>query len=123
MSKVCILWVLKTTVFLSLTMSSSILPLHHNWTRSEKMDPNGILHLQWHIKNMEIVFKATVNSRGFVAIGFVYENPEFSFLDIALAWVDDRSNKVNILVSFNHLYYAFTKLEFFKLSKKLNKIK
>lgn len=74
-------------------------PIHHNWTRIERMDPNGIFILQWHLRNNEIVFKATVNSRGFIAIGFLYQNPRFNAYDIALSWVSDRSGKANILVS------------------------
>lgn len=73
-------------------------PLHHNWTRSEKMDPNGILQFQWHLRDKEIIFKVTVNSRGFIAIGFLYQNPKFSGFDMALAWIHDRTGKANILV-------------------------
>lgn len=75
-------------------------PLHHNWTRSEKMDSNGILQLQWHVRDKEIVFKVTVNSRGFIAIGFLYQNPKFSGFDMALAWIHDHTGKANILVGF-----------------------
>lgn len=75
-------------------------PLHHNWTRTEKMDPNGILQFQWHLREKEIVFKVTVNSRGFIAIGFLYQNPKYSGFDMALAWIHDRTGKANILVGF-----------------------
>lgn len=84
-------------------LCSSYPPLHHNWTRSEKMDPNGILQMQWHLRDKEIVFRVTVNSRGFVAIGFLYPNPKISGFDMALAWVHDRTGKANILVRFSPL--------------------
>jgi hypothetical protein len=74
-------------------------PVHHNWTRTEKMDPNGLLQFEWHLRDKEIVFKVTVNSRGFVAIGFLYPNPKISGFDMALAWIHDRTGKANILVS------------------------
>jgi hypothetical protein len=76
-------------------------PIHHNWTRTEKMDPNGLLQFEWHLRDKEIVFKVTVNSRGFVAIGFLYPNPKISGFDMALAWIHDRTGKANILVSFS----------------------
>lgn len=81
-------------------MSSAVHPaVHHNWTRIEKMDPNGLLQFQWHLRDKEIVFKVTVNSRGFIAIGFLYPNPKISGFDMALAWIHDRTGKANILVS------------------------
>lgn len=73
----------------------------------EKMDPNGMLQMQWHLRDKEIVFKATVNSRGFIAIGFLYQNPKFSGFDMALAWVHDRTGKANILVRFRLLLRSF----------------
>lgn len=76
-------------------------PVNHNWTRIEKMDNNGIFELQWYLEEDTIVFKAIVNSRGFVALGFTYQNNHG--YDIALAWVDDRSAKANILVIFGIL--------------------
>ena len=87
------------------TISASVHPpLQHNWTRSEKMDSNGILQMQWHLRDKEIVFKVTVNNRGFIAIGFLYQNPKFSGFDMALAWIHDRTGKANILVSFFFIY-------------------
>lgn len=90
-----------------ITISASVHePLQHNWTRSEKMDSNGILQMQWHLRDKEIVFKVTVNNRGFVAIGFLYQNPKFSGFDMALAWIHDRSGKANILVGFFFVYHV-----------------
>lgn len=93
-----VVWLL---CLMSLAKVSSTLcspPLHHNWTRLEKMDPNGILQMQWHLRDKEIVFRVTVNSRGFIAIGFLYQ--KFTGFDMALAWIHDRTGKANILVSF-----------------------
>lgn len=75
-------------------------PVRHNWTRTEKMDTNGLLQFEWHLRDKEIVFKVTVNSRGFIALGFLYPNPKISGFDMALAWIHDRTGKANILVSF-----------------------
>jgi hypothetical protein len=98
MAKCCALW-----LFLIMAKISSILSsptIHHNWTRSEKMDANGIFNLQWHIRDKDIVFKVTVTRRHFVAIGFLYQNPKFSGFDMALAWIHERTGKANILVGF-----------------------
>lgn len=99
--KEIVLWLCLVVAKVSIAIGSSVHPpLHHNWTRSEKMDPNGILQFQWHLRDKEIVFKVTMNSRGFVAIGFLYQNPKFSGFDMALAWIHDRTGKANILVGF-----------------------
>lgn len=96
-----VLWLLLIFAKLNSLLCSSVHPtLNHNWTRSEKMDSNGILQIQWHLRDKEIVFKVTVNSRGFIAIGFLYQNPKYSGFDMALAWIHDRTGKANILVGF-----------------------
>lgn len=87
------------TTIINAEASSSFPAVHHNWTRSESMDQNGLLNLEWRVRDKEIIFKATVNSRGFIAIGFVYQNIKITAFDLALAWIDDRSGKANILVS------------------------
>lgn len=69
-----------------------------NWTRSEKLDQNGILNLQWHLRDSEVIFNVILNSRGFVAIGFPYPNTEIKGFDVVLAWVNDKTGKANILV-------------------------
>jgi hypothetical protein len=95
-----VLWLcLMLANFASALSSPMHPPVHHNWTRIEKMDPNGLLQFQWHLRDKEIVFKVTVNSRGFIAIGFLYPNPKISGFDMALAWIHDRTGKANILVS------------------------
>lgn len=96
------LWsiLLLTLKVISCTNTSYSYPeIHHqNWTRSEKLDPNGILNLQWYLRNNEIVFQVTLNSRGFVAIGFQYQNPRIKGFDVVFAWVNDKTGKANILV-------------------------
>jgi hypothetical protein len=96
-------------------------PVHHNWTRSEVMDTNGLYTLEWHVHNKEIIFKATVNTRGFIAIGFQYQNMKFIGYDLAVAWVDDRSAKTNILVSTIHHALRFPSSSFFASLKQLPK--
>lgn len=72
---------------------------HQNFTRSEKLDPNGLINLQWYLRNNnEIVFHVTLNSRGFFAIGF--SNPRIKGFDVVFAWVNDKTAKANILVIF-----------------------
>jgi hypothetical protein len=73
---------------------------HRNWTRSEKLDPNGILNLQWHMRNNEIVFQVVLNSRGFAAIGFPYTNPDYKGFDVVFVWVNDKTGKANVLVRY-----------------------
>lgn len=81
--------------------SSSNAAIAHNWTRIEKMDNIGIFQLQWYLDDDKIVFKAIVNSRGFIALGFTYPNANYkNKFDIALAWVDDRSGNTIIMVNF-----------------------
>lgn len=95
------LWLLLAFAKISATKSSSLNPpINHNWTRVEKMDPNGILQMEWQLRDKEIVFNVTVNNRGFIAIGFLYQNPKIVGFDMALAWIDDRTKKANILVGF-----------------------
>lgn len=74
-------------------------PLSHNWTRQEVLDGNGLYILEWHVRDQHIVFKTTVNTRGFIALGFINPNVKDAF-DLVLSWVDDRSGKANVLVSF-----------------------
>ena len=99
--KKCFLWFFLAFCKICVTISSSLNPaINHNWTRVEKMDPNGILQMEWYLRDKEIVFNVTVNNRGFVAIGFLYQNPKIIGFDMALAWIDDRTAKANILVGF-----------------------
>jgi hypothetical protein len=99
--KKSVLWFCLAFAEFCMTITSSLNPpINHTWTRVEKMDPNGILQMEWYLRDKEIVFNVTVNNRGFVAIGFLYQNPKISGFDMALAWIDDRTKKANILVGF-----------------------
>lgn len=85
---------------------------HHNWTRSEKLDPNGIFNLQWHIRNNEIVFEVTLNSRGFFALGFPYSDSRIKGFDSVFGWVNDKTGRAQILVIFliNKIYAHHSKI-------------
>lgn len=108
--KKCFLWLLLAFAKISATISLSLNPpINHNWTRVEKMDSNGILQMDWHVRDKEIVFNVTVNNRGFVAIGFLYQNPKIHGFDMALAWIDDRTKKANILVGFFSVLQCYTR--------------
>lgn len=114
-----VLWIFLIFAKFSSLLCFSVHPIiNHNWTRSEKMDSNGILQLQWSLRDKEIVFKVTVNSRGFIAIGFLYQNPKFSGFDMALAWIHDRTGKANILVGFSSSSTATTTLDVYQVYTK-----
>lgn len=74
-------------------------PIHHKWSRSEIMDGNGLYLLEWKLDQKDIVFTVTVNTRGFIGLGFSYKSERMSGSDLVLAWVDDRTGKANVLVS------------------------
>jgi fructose-1,6-bisphosphatase/sedoheptulose 1,7-bisphosphatase-like protein len=67
--------------------------------RSELMDANGLYLLEWHIENKDIIFTATVNTRGYIGLGFSYKHASMTKADLVIAWVDDRTNEPNVLVS------------------------
>uniref|UniRef100_A0A182MVU5 DOMON domain-containing protein n=1 Tax=Anopheles culicifacies TaxID=139723 RepID=A0A182MVU5_9DIPT len=81
-----------------LAVSSKIEPVHHRWSRSEAMDPNGLYTLDWHIDQKDIVFTATANTRGFMGLGFSHRSEHMAGSDLVLVWVDDRTGKPNVLV-------------------------
>jgi hypothetical protein len=74
-------------------------PVHHKWSRTEIMDGNGLYILEWQIDEKDIVFTATVNTRGFIGLGFSHKSDRMAGSDLVLAWVDDRTGKPNVLVS------------------------
>lgn len=85
-------------VFCGLVRPSSV--IHHKWTRTEIMDKNRLFVLDWWVENhKEIVFRATVNTRGFIGLGFSKKTGNMAGADLVLAWVDDRTGKPNVLVS------------------------
>uniref|UniRef100_A0A336L841 CSON004817 protein n=1 Tax=Culicoides sonorensis TaxID=179676 RepID=A0A336L841_CULSO len=72
--------------------------VHHvNWTRTEIMDSFGLYLLEWRVDNKEIIFTTTVNTRGFIGLGFSYRHGEMSGSDLVLAWVDDTTGLPNVL--------------------------
>lgn len=81
--------------------------IHHKWTRTEIMDTNGLFLLEWRLEQKDIVFKVTVNTRGFIGLGFSHKTGKMAGSDLVLAWVDDRTGKPNVLVS-EHTQYTST---------------
>lgn len=76
---------------------------HHShqqeWDRTEIMDANGLFILEWNIVDAkEIVFKITVNTGGFIGLGFSHKTGKMANADLVLAWVDDHTGKPNVLV-------------------------
>lgn len=79
---------------------------HSKWFRTEILDGNGLFVLDWRIMEKNIIFRATVNTRGFIGLGFSYNSEKVSDADIILAWIDDRTGQPNVLVNYNkHLPY------------------
>lgn len=73
--------------------------VHHvNWTRSEIMDSYGLYLLEWRVDNKEIIFTTTVNTRGFIGLGFSYRHGKMAGSDLVMAWVDDSTGLPNVLV-------------------------
>lgn len=70
----------------------------HRWLRTEVMDANGLYLLDWKVIEKEIVFRVTVNTRGFIGLGFSSKSEKMSDADLVLAWVDDRTGKPTVLV-------------------------
>lgn len=81
------------------TLMSSAAKQHVDWTRTEVMDPFGLYILQWRLERKDIIFTATVNTRGFIGLGFSYRHGRMTGSDLVLAWVDDHTGLPNVLVS------------------------
>lgn len=73
--------------------------MNHRWLRTEVMDGNGLYVLDWKVLGREIFFRITVNTRGFVGLGFSQKTGKMSNADLVMAWVDDRTGKPTVLVS------------------------
>ncbi|CAD7088046.1 unnamed protein product [Hermetia illucens] len=71
--------------------------VHHDWKRSEVMDANGLYVLEWWTKPKEIFFRVTVNTVGFIGLGFSPKDGKMAKSDLVLVWVDDRTAKPNAL--------------------------
>lgn len=72
---------------------------HTKWFRSEILDGNGLFILDWRKTAKDIIFRATVNTRGYIGIGFSYKSENIVDADIILAWIDDRTGEPNVLVN------------------------
>lgn len=69
------------------------------FTRHEILDDNGEVILEWDPSDEKMVtFKVTAKTLGYVSIGFNEKN-HMKGADILLAWVDDQTGTVNLLVS------------------------
>lgn len=69
------------------------------FTRREKLDDDGEVILEWDPSDDETVtFKVTAKTLGYIGIGFNEKN-HMKGADILLAWVDDHTRTVNLLVS------------------------
>uniref|UniRef100_A0A182JK01 DOMON domain-containing protein n=1 Tax=Anopheles atroparvus TaxID=41427 RepID=A0A182JK01_ANOAO len=82
----------------SVAVATKLEPVHHRWSRSEAMDPNGLYTLEWHVDQKDIVFTATANTRGFMGLGFSHRSERMTGSDLVLVWVDDRTGKPNVLL-------------------------
>lgn len=72
---------------------------HSDWRRMEMMDANGLYMLEWWTKAKDIYFRVTVNTQGFIGLGFSRKTGRMAGADMVLLWVDDRTGKPNALVS------------------------
>ncbi|XP_030383547.1 MOXD1 homolog 1 [Scaptodrosophila lebanonensis] len=85
-------------------------PKHHqNWRRQEMMDNNGLYWLEWWVTAKKIHFRITVNTQGFVGLGFSRKTGHMAGADMVLLWVDDRTGEPNALDcygSFSHPHLA-----------------
>lgn len=70
---------------------------HSDWRRIESMDQNGLYFLEWWIKEKDIYFRVSVNTQGFIGLGFSRKSSRMSGSDLVLLWVDDRTGKPNVL--------------------------
>lgn len=69
-----------------------------DWTRTEVMDSFGQYILEWKVDSTDITFTTTVNTRGYIGLGFSYKHGSMPGADLVIAWVDDQTGLPNILV-------------------------
>lgn len=112
-------------IFLLTLLRCNASSLH--WTRSEIMDPYGLYILEWRVERKEIIFTTTVNTRGYIGLGFSYRHGHMTGSDLIIAWVDDQTGLPNILVSgvvqkkmlflsfFISHFYSFSGIKFLTL--------
>lgn len=71
------------------------------FTRYEKLDEDGDVILEWDPSDdEEVIFRVTAKTLGYVGIGF-NEKSHMMGADILLAWIDDHTGVVNLLVSWS----------------------
>lgn len=72
---------------------------HRLFARYEKLDENGDVVLEWDPTDEEkVTFRVTARTLGYVGVGF-NDKSHMKGADILLAWVDDHTGAVNLLVS------------------------
>ena len=70
------------------------------FSRSEILDENGDVVLEWDPSDKEnVTFKVTAKTLGYIGIGF-NEKSHMKGADLILAWVEDHTQRVNLLVRF-----------------------
>ena len=75
------------------------------FSRIEILDNDGDVVLEWDPSDEEIItFKVTAKTLGYVGIGF-NEKSHMKGADLILAWVDDHTRQVNLLVSLFFKFY------------------
>lgn len=78
------------------TESSAV--YHANWRRLEMMDSNGLYWLEWWLQDKRIYLRVTVNTQGYIGLGFFRKTGRSAGADLVLLWVDDQTDKPNALV-------------------------
>lgn len=74
-----------------------------HFSRSEILDENGDVVLEWDPSDEEIVtFKVTARTLGYIGIGF-NEKSHMKGADLILAWVNDHTQQVSLLVNISKL--------------------
>ncbi|XP_046409387.1 MOXD1 homolog 1 [Neodiprion fabricii] len=69
------------------------------FSRREKLDDDGLVLLEWDPSDEDVVtFRVTARTLGYVGIGF-NEKSHMKGADILLAWIDDDSQRINLLDS------------------------
>lgn len=71
---------------------------HSNWRRLEMMDTNGLYWLEWWLQDKRIYLRVTVNTQGYIGLGFFRKTGRSAGADLVLLWVDDQTGKPNALV-------------------------
>lgn len=80
------------------------------FTRYEVLDEDGDVILEWDPSDEEeVTFRVTARTLGYVGIGF-NEKSYMKGADILLAWVDDHTGAVNLLVSLSFLFPSISSI-------------